>query len=215
MSTPAWLTTIDADLAIANMSQAKGVKCSTTLIAGGHGLSFTPKETPKETCATRQASMFCSPPKKEVDHIVLLRGLHRIQERGGSAQDEENYLRRMGFQTSSFVSVEKHLCAIGECEPLKQMAKANEACTECIQSIMETAVEVVQLDAKPDAKEEEKVQVGQIVNGHGWDRHTCTIHGSADIRIDDNDTSEGYTVECGFCKANKHCPECLCDLDSF
>jgi len=62
---------------------------------------------------------------------------------------------------------------------------------------------------------EEKVQVGQIVNGHGWYRHTCTIHGTADIRIDDNDTSEGYTVECGFCKAHKHCPECLCDLDSF
>ena len=62
---------------------------------------------------------------------------------------------------------------------------------------------------------EEKVQVGQIVNGQGWYRHTCTIHGTADIRIDDNDTSEGYTVECGFCKAQKHCSECLCDLDSF
>ena len=64
-------------------------------------------------------------------------------------------------------------------------------------------------------KPDDKMQVGQIVNGHGWDRHTCTIHGSVDIRIEDNDTSEGYTVECGFCKAHKHCPECLCDLDSF
>ena len=62
---------------------------------------------------------------------------------------------------------------------------------------------------------EEKVQVGQIVNGQGWYRHTCTIHGRTDIRIEDNDTSNGYTVECGFCKAHKHCSECLCDLDSF
>jgi len=52
MSTPAWLTTIDADLAIALMSQDKRMKCMTVLIGGGHSLSFRaadPKETPKET----------------------------------------------------------------------------------------------------------------------------------------------------------------------
>jgi hypothetical protein len=55
MSIPAWLTTIDADLAIALMSQYKRMKCTTVLIGGGHSLSFraadsnkTPKETPKE-----------------------------------------------------------------------------------------------------------------------------------------------------------------------
>jgi len=51
MSTPAWLTTIDADLAIALMRQDKRLECSTLLIAGGHGLSFRaadPKEDVKE-----------------------------------------------------------------------------------------------------------------------------------------------------------------------
>jgi len=51
MPTPAWLTTIDADLAIALMSQDKRRKCTTVLIGGGHSLSFRaadPKETPKE-----------------------------------------------------------------------------------------------------------------------------------------------------------------------
>ena len=47
MSTPAWLTTIDADLAIALMRQDPRLECKTVLIAGGHGLSFTSKETPK------------------------------------------------------------------------------------------------------------------------------------------------------------------------
>ena len=68
-----------------------------------------------------------------VDHVSLLRGIHKIQEWGGSAQDEDNYLRHMGFH-------EKHHCAIGECEPKKEMYKANEACAECLKSIMENSV---------------------------------------------------------------------------
>ena len=64
-------------------------------------------------------------------------------------------------------------------------------------------------------KPDDKMQVGQIVSALPAALHTCTIHGFADIRIEDNDTSQGYTVECGLCKAQKHCSECLCDVDCF
>jgi hypothetical protein len=81
-------------------------------------------------CSGCQTSFFR--PRPPVDHVALMRGIHKIQERGGSAQDEDNYLRRMGFH-------EKHYCAIGECEPREEMTNVNEACSECLKSITENS----------------------------------------------------------------------------
>ena len=51
-------------------------------------------------CAPCQRRFFASPPKEEEeewDHLALLRGIHNIQERGGTARDEERFLDSVGF----------------------------------------------------------------------------------------------------------------------
>ena len=114
-----------------------------------------------------------------VDHFALLRGIHKIQERGGSAQDEDNYLRRMGFH-------EKHPCAIGECEPLREMSKANEACAECLKSIMENSV-----------------VVGEISRGRNSAGYiySCSLHGE-NAECVDATQDKRETWECRECGAS-------------
>jgi hypothetical protein len=62
MSTPAWLTTIDADLAIVLMRQDKRLECSTVMIAGGHGLSFRAADPKEDPPLERQLAPLPDPP---------------------------------------------------------------------------------------------------------------------------------------------------------
>ena len=224
------------------------------------------------TCFKCQADMFTPAPKAddELDTVALMRGLHRIQERGGSAQDEERFLRLAGFPTvwchaeakqaedtkqdldavdeqglgcdncyacisgggkpcvndnleetaveydsldspcsgdaceacyactwisqractnrSSTACVnepEKHFCAIGECEPRKEMPKANEACAECLKSIMENSVMVGEISRTQN-------------RFSGYD-YSCSFHGrNVECVEDRNDKRETWQCrECG------------------
>ena len=84
----------------------------------------------------------------------------------------------------------KHHCAVGECVPLKEMSKANQACAECTESIMASAV-----------------QVGDINGIEGphyqcYAGFSCSFHGKENIMfIDDCDKHE--TWGCGICGAER------------
>jgi len=168
-------------------------------------------------CFKCQADMFAPAPKVDdkLDCVALMRGLHRIQERGGTAQDEERFLRLAGFcedpkqakNTNAdekglgcddcYPCVsggshpcanepEKHCCAIGECMPLKKMDAANDACAECLKSIMENSV-----------------MVGEVSRGRNqWDTgyiYSCSFHGQNVECVEDrNDKRETWKCrECG------------------
>jgi len=84
----------------------------------------------------------------------------------------------------------KHHCVIGECAPLKEMLKANEACAECTESIMASAVQVGDINGTEGAYHQ--CYVG----------FSCSLHGKENIMfIDQEDKHE--TWGCGICGAER------------
>ena len=81
---------------------------------------------------------------------------------------------------------EKHFCVIGECMPLKEMDTANDACAECVRSIMENSA-----------------MVGGVSRGRNqWDTgyvYSCSLHGQNVECVEDrNDKRETWKCrECG------------------
>ena len=81
---------------------------------------------------------------------------------------------------------EKHFCAIGECEPRKEMFKGNEACDECLKSIMENSVRVGEI-----SRDRNQWDTGYV--------YSCSFHGQNVVCVEDrNDKRETWQCrECG------------------
>ena len=148
-------------------------------------------------CMKCQANVFTPAPKAddEPDTVALMRGLHKIQERGGTAQDEERFLRLAGFKM-------KHYCSIGECEPVKEVEGPNCGCDECFKSIYSVPAEEPMKSSTPPPSEGKKGVINPIPGAfyQCYAGYTCSLCGPDNIVfIDDEDKHE--TWGCSKCKA--------------